>query len=228
MIRVHQAIYDGAQEALARGNWRIDPARGVLQPGSDRLAGSINTSGYRKLSHSVNGRQICVLAHRVIWEAINGPIPEGMFINHRDGDKLNNAIDNLEMVTHLENMRHAHETGLMEPNYLAVRKRGDDIARKVFVEMWESGDPAHVVADRNGVNVGWARNVKYRRSYRSITQDIQVAKRDPRNTAPLFDIVAAQADRNAGMSTRALARKYGTSQRSIQRMTSPAGPVAAM
>ncbi len=38
------------------------------------------------------------LLHRDIWEATHGPIPEGYDIHHRDHDKTNNAIANLELV----------------------------------------------------------------------------------------------------------------------------------
>src|SRR5580693_119272 len=36
--------------------------------------------------------------YRNIWEAYNGPIPEGMFIHHIDGDNRNHAIENLQLV----------------------------------------------------------------------------------------------------------------------------------
>lgn len=37
--------------------------------------------------------------HRKIWEEINGAIPEGMHIHHKDCNHANNAIENLELVT---------------------------------------------------------------------------------------------------------------------------------
>lgn len=47
--------------------------------------------------------------HRVLWEAFNGPIPPGLQINHRNGDKCDNRLENLELVTPAENTRHAIE-----------------------------------------------------------------------------------------------------------------------
>ncbi len=55
--------------------------------------------------------------HRLVYEAWKGEIPEGLQINHKDGDKLNNYIDNLEVVTRTQNMQHAHTTGLMNPPF---------------------------------------------------------------------------------------------------------------
>lgn len=36
--------------------------------------------------------------HDVVWERVNGPIPEGFEIHHRDHNKLNNHISNLQLV----------------------------------------------------------------------------------------------------------------------------------
>ena len=58
-------------------------------------------------------KQTQVRAHRFIWECVLGyPIPDGMQINHIDGNKKNNSIDNLELCTAQENSIHRDSSGL--------------------------------------------------------------------------------------------------------------------
>ena len=45
---------------------------------------------------------------------INGIITDNLVINHIDGDKLNNNITNLELVTNKYNTNHAFSLGLMK------------------------------------------------------------------------------------------------------------------
>ena len=47
-------------------------------------------------------------AHRVIWELANGPIPDGHVVHHRNGDIMDNQIENLELMTRAEHNRHHH------------------------------------------------------------------------------------------------------------------------
>ena len=44
--------------------------------------------------------------HRLVWEAHYGPLPDGMLIHHKDGDKTNNAIENLMAVTPKDHRRY--------------------------------------------------------------------------------------------------------------------------
>jgi hypothetical protein len=48
--------------------------------------------------------------HRLIWEEDVGPIPEGFDVHHKDGNKLNNLLNNLECISKSDHMRlHAIE-----------------------------------------------------------------------------------------------------------------------
>lgn len=76
----------------------------------------INTHGYYALNLSHKNKKAPQRLHRIIASAFV-PNPENKKeVNHKDGNKLNNALDNLEWVTHRENGIHAYENGL---NYSA-------------------------------------------------------------------------------------------------------------
>ena len=51
-----------------------------------------------------------ILVHRYIWEQLNGKIPDGYHIHHKDENKLNNSIDNLECISASEHAK-LHHTG---------------------------------------------------------------------------------------------------------------------
>ncbi len=48
--------------------------------------------------------------HLAVWEAANGPVPEGHVLRFLDGDKLNCALSNLELISKVENL-HLNQLG---------------------------------------------------------------------------------------------------------------------
>lgn len=52
--------------------------------------------------------------HRLVWEAHYGKLPDGMLIHHKDGDKTNNAIENLQAVTPRDHRRYHAGFRLMD------------------------------------------------------------------------------------------------------------------
>lgn len=52
------------------------------------------------------------LVHRVVAKAYIPEDPEREFVNHKDGNKQNNHVDNLEWSTKSENLRHAYQHNL--------------------------------------------------------------------------------------------------------------------
>lgn len=62
-----------------------------------------------------------VSVHRLVAEAFIGEREPGKEINHKDGNKFNNFVGNLEWVTPKENMQHAFSNGLMRRNGKQLR-----------------------------------------------------------------------------------------------------------
>ena len=78
------------------------------------LAYNIINSGYRtvELRHPIyKNRRL--LVHRLVVENFIRPIGRDMTINHIDGNKMNNNVSNLEIISLADNIRHAFNTGLM-------------------------------------------------------------------------------------------------------------------
>ena len=69
--------------------------------------------GYYKVSFYVFGKYKRFLIHRLVLMTYN-PVDnmDNLQVNHIDGNKKNNRIDNLEWCTLKENMKHAWNTGL--------------------------------------------------------------------------------------------------------------------
>lgn len=64
--------------------------------------GNITPFGYRRVTLK-NRRQ--KFEHVLVWEAHHGPVPPGCEVHHANGDKLDNRIENLRLVTRLEHKR---------------------------------------------------------------------------------------------------------------------------
>ena len=67
------------------------------------LASKLMRNGYYMTSAQYDGKTYYFMEHRVIWVWHNGAIPEGLVINHKDYNRANNALDNLEIMTQKEN-----------------------------------------------------------------------------------------------------------------------------
>ena len=71
------------------------------------MLGSPNRDGYLTISLScIDNKPRVYYYHRVIWFYFNGDIPKGLEINHKDEDKANNSLDNLELLTRADNIRY--------------------------------------------------------------------------------------------------------------------------
>ena len=68
--------------------------------------------------------------HRVVAQAFLLNYSNELQVNHIDGNKTNNRIDNIEMVTNRENSIHAHKTGL-------IKKRESFSNKKTILDIYQ-------------------------------------------------------------------------------------------
>lgn len=66
--------------------------------------GNMRENGYLQL---MVGRK-CVKLHRLIYEHVNGQIPDGFEIDHINGIRTDNRIENLRLVSRGENQQNRH------------------------------------------------------------------------------------------------------------------------
>lgn len=86
-------------ERDAEGNYTIIPGK--------ILKGSVNWGGYRVVSLKVGRKLKTCLVHRLVCEAFLNNPKQKPYVNHKNGVKDDNRLENLEWCTHSENMRHA-------------------------------------------------------------------------------------------------------------------------
>ncbi len=97
-----------------------------LKPYLDRKNGYLSVALYKDGTHK-NYR-----VHRLVAETFI-PNPSNLpQVNHIDGNKLNNNVDNLEWCTSKQNIQHAWKNGL---NYISEKHR--KVASKTQKERWE-------------------------------------------------------------------------------------------
>jgi len=109
---------EGFYQVSSAGRVRsFNKAKGKDVKGKPRiLYTKANNSGYLLVWTCLYGRKKALTIHRLVAKAFVSN-PEGKeFVNHKNGVKTDNRVDNLEWCTRRENMAHAHAKGLA-PRY---------------------------------------------------------------------------------------------------------------
>ena len=108
---VHKPIkgFEGLYEVDDNGNIyatrRQGSAGGIVKA-------VVSTGGYARVKLSALGRRPTFLVHRIVAETFI-PNPKNYpCVNHKDGDKRNNRVENLEWCNYSQNMKHAVFHGL--------------------------------------------------------------------------------------------------------------------
>lgn len=98
---------------LKSGRVKVDAATGIvysLAHGKPKAVGAKQSAGYLHMSAGPSRTERhYILLHRLVWLSAHGAIPDDKEVNHKNGNKRDNRIDNLELVTRGQNAIHAHK-----------------------------------------------------------------------------------------------------------------------
>tara|TARA_R110000868_G_scaffold397929_1_gene670845 strand:+ start:70 stop:696 length:627 start_codon:yes stop_codon:yes gene_type:complete len=110
------------------------------------LAPALRKDGYLFVTLAVSNTHWHKTLHSMVVGAFIGPRPSGAQVNHKDGNKQNNSLSNLEYVSAKENAQHAlYVLG-------KAKKLTFDQAKDIYYAK-QKGETRAAVAKRNGVSI---------------------------------------------------------------------------
>lgn len=112
-IKGYEGLYEVSNTGLVKSlEKRVDSGKCHRRWRVQILSHGTDSKGYLRVSLSKNGVTKTHKIHRLVAQAFI-PNPDNLpQVNHIDGNKTNNRVDNLEWCSQSENMRHACKTGL--------------------------------------------------------------------------------------------------------------------
>lgn len=120
--------------------------------------------GYRQVGMG-NNKQATV--HSLVMLAFVGPRPEGAWINHRNGNKADNRLTNLEYCTPKQNAEHAVHTGLQPLPPGGDKLTSADVLR--INERLKLGESTVALAKEFGVSRTMVSNIRTGRAWQHLT-----------------------------------------------------------
>ena len=125
------------------------------------LKSFINRRGYLEVNLFENSKSTSKIIHRLVAKAFIPNLENKPQVNHIDGCKLNNRVDNLEWMSNSENQLHAYSLGLQPTR--AGEKNGRAILTNdtvtILKELYNSGKSVKEVAKIMNINLSTTRQI---------------------------------------------------------------------
>lgn len=126
---------------------RVRGDRAVKRTWANRLLRQhLGNLGY----YTVGLHHRTTMVHRLVAEAFLDPAKRHLTVNHKNGMRTDNRVENLEFVTHAENM--AHAAGTLKR--CGTRKLNEEAVRRIRSEFAKGGITRSALASRYSVAVG--------------------------------------------------------------------------
>lgn len=137
-----------------------------------KIKTSISKCGYEKVTLSKDGEKFYFTVHRLVALSFISNPNNKPHVNHIDGNKLNNRIDNLEWCTMSENMQHAFKNKLHIPSGAKGERSARSKLKEVDVleirNLISLGCSVNRLALKYGVNRSSIRDIRIRKTWSHI------------------------------------------------------------
>jgi HNH endonuclease/NUMOD4 motif-containing protein len=143
-------------QASNLGNIRTMRAgRGCREEVGHVMSGCKDEKGYLLVNCRVDGRSQTQRVHRLIARAFLGEIPPGHQINHLNGKKSDNRLENLEICSPGQNLKHRHEVLKIKINWRGSKhglSKLDEKSVRQIRKRYEAGELQTALAKEYGVS----------------------------------------------------------------------------
>lgn len=154
------------------GSYTVFENGDVFNSNGKKLAFSYNGRGYKIIRLIIDGVRKTKAQHRLLAECFLPKLDDiRNEVNHKDGDKENNALDNLEWCTRSENLTHAYKNRLRDfrgennPRCLTTKETVIEICK-----LLESGHSPSKIRDL-GYSYSLVRKIKARANWKEVSKD---------------------------------------------------------
>ena len=135
MREIYKSIkrYEGLYEVSNLGNVK---SLGNNQARKERILKPSPVRGYLGVCLCINNIKKTIPVHKLVWKTFNGDIPKGLELDHIvEGNKYNNRLDNLQLLTTRENLQKHYKTKKSSSKYLGVswNKRGKKWTSSIYI-----------------------------------------------------------------------------------------------
>ena len=166
-------------------------------------------SGYYFVTLTKDGWSKPYLIHRLVASAYLG-VDLDEVVNHKDGNKLNNSVSNLEWCTYKENTKHAYDTGLRNREVVnSYRSIDNDTCHKICA-MLEEGARNKDICSALNLKPTAVSNIKAGKDYRDISCEYNFRKIPSSNRIAESKVIAICNSLCEGLSISKIIKKYNT------------------